>query len=472
MKKHLYTLFVAIILVPVSGLCQNDTVIFTPLGQYNFPLWQSTYKPIFNTQGAPYVYAACKEYGLVTMDINNVNAPVPVNTIAPTSFGTLKPTYVQQENNLLYVALGDFMGSGQNAGFAILDVTTPQSPVILDQWDTTAWVDGVSSIKVVNGYAYVCAMESGLIILDVSTSTNIQFVSHFMPDTTQMTMPYAPTARGCDYRNDTLLLAFDCGGLRVLDVSNKLLPVELGQYVNLNLTAVANAAYNEVVWVGDYAYVPVDYCGLEVIDVSNPASMSSMAWNNPWNCIGLSWFGSDGHANQIVHLPNEQIVMVSAGDSEVMVFDASDPAQPDIIGGWGPPNDTAGAWGLDVRGGMVVVGRADVPVNQPFIADTGGIKLLSWQLILSTPILIPDQTPMTVYPNPASANCTVAWPASSSAKQLTVEVVDVTGRIVGTQLAQADAGQIAVDLSTLESGSYFIRVYAEDVFFTQEVIRQ
>ncbi len=470
MKKRLLLglLFLSNLLV-----AQNDTVVFTPLGQYNYPVWNSTFKPLLNRQGQPYLYAASKEYGFVTFNISNVNAPAPVNTIPTASFATLKPTYVEQENNFLYVGLGDFQGADQIPGLAILDATVPQSPVIVDQWDTTAWTHGVSSVLIANGYAYVCAMEDGLIILDVSTPGNIQFVSQFLPDTNFGNPPYAPTARGCSYRNDTLLLAFDAGGLRMIDVSIKTAPAEIGQYVNTSLTSVANAAYNQVVWIGDYAYVPVDYCGLEVINVAVPSNMYSMAWNNPWNCIGLSWFGSDGHANQIVYLANEQIVMVSGGDAEVLVFDASNPSQPDIIGWWGPSNDLGGSWGIDVLGNLVAVGRADNPFNSPFPADTGGVKLLQWQFIMNSTELTPQNYSISLSPNPSENVCNVLLPNVRSEK-FTIEVCDISGRIlIAKDVNQNETGSTtSIDISTLASGMYIVTVFTGEIRCSQRLIKQ
>lgn len=452
----------------LSLAAQNDTVIFTPLGQYNYPQYNSTFKPLLNRQGFPYLYAASKEQGFVTFNIANANSPIPVNTIQTTSFATLKPTYVQQESNYLYVGLGDFQGADQIPGLAILDASVPQSPVIVDQWDTTAWQHGVSSIAVANGYAYVCAMEDGLIILDVSVPGNIRFVSQFLPDTNFGNPPYAPTARGCTYRNDTLLLAFDAGGLRMIDVSNKSLPVEIGQYVNNSLTSVANAAYNQVVWIGDYAYVPVDYCGLEVINVGNPANMYSMAWNNPWNCIGFSWFGSDGHANQIVYIPSDQVVMISAGDSEVMAVDASNPSQPDFIGAWGPPNDMAGAWGLDVLGNLVAVGRADNPVNSPFAADTGGVKLLQWQFVMEAHENATAIPGIILSPNPVSDKATIRISDSYSG-EVVVELVNVLGEIISFTAASFN-GNVEIDLHDFTSGIYVISIQTSTMRHSEKLI--
>lgn len=452
--RKLFSL-VAWLIIPGSVIAQNDTVIFTELGNYNYPIFNSVFKPLFNRNGSPYLYAASKEYGFVTFDVNNMNSPVPVNTIGTTSFNSLKPTYVQQNNNTLYVGLGDFQGSDQEPGLATLDISNPAAPVILDQWDTTAWSHGVSSVTYANGYAYVCAMEDGLIILDVSNPNNIQFVSQFLPDTLFGNPPYSPTARNCEWRNDTLLLAFDAGGLRMLDVSIKSNPVEIGQYVNTSLTAVANAAYNEVEWVGNIAYVAVDYCGLDVVNVANPQNMYNIAWNNPWNCVGLNWVGSDGHANQLIYIPSSQILLASAGDSEIRAFNAHNPAQPAMIGAWGAMNDQGGAWGLDVYGNTVAVGRADNPINWPFAADTGGIQLLQWQFILDAQEM-QSNVSQPAYPVPADDF--VILPCGNS-NEVTIEIFSYTGALVYTgKASQSSEGGFHISTAEFDSGMYTYRI--------------
>jgi len=54
-------------------------------------------------------------------------------------------------------------------------------------------------------------------------------------------------------------------GLRVLDVSNPVTPVEVGVYPTLDLAADVSVA-------GDYAYVVEAGGRLNVVDISNPSA--------------------------------------------------------------------------------------------------------------------------------------------------------------------------------------------------------
>ena len=154
----------------------NDTVIFNTLGNFNFNFTYSGYTPLIDRLGRPYVYLAAKELGLVTFDVSNTMNPIPVDSQTVVSLGNLKVTGVAQDSIYLLVSLGDFQGAGQNAGLAIFDVSNPVNPVLLDRWDSTAFNGGVATVIWQGNYAYLGAMSSGVVILDISNKLDIQFV--------------------------------------------------------------------------------------------------------------------------------------------------------------------------------------------------------------------------------------------------------------------------------------------------------
>ena len=155
----------------------------------------------------------------------------------------------------------------------------------------------------------------------MSEPTDIGFVSSFLPDTLWPgIVAYPPNARGMALKGDTLFLCFDAGCVRAIDVSDKSAPVEIGHYVNPQQPINTAVAYNNAVIVGDLLYVATDFCGFEVVDIGDPANMEQVAWVNPWNCNGLSWFGSDGHANELITAMNDSLLFISGGDSEVLVL--------------------------------------------------------------------------------------------------------------------------------------------------------
>src|SRR5690606_25753748 len=108
---------------------------------------------------------------------------------------------------------------------------------------------------------------------------------------------YPPNARGVEIVGDILYLAFDAGGVRTIDISDPAAPVQIGQYVNPAQPPLTPPAYNNIIIRSGLAYVTIDYCDLEILDINAPANMEQVHWSNPWNCLGLSWYGSDGHTN-------------------------------------------------------------------------------------------------------------------------------------------------------------------------------
>lgn len=437
-----------------------DTVLLVEQSFVHHPFVYSTFASLLDRTGAPYLYTANVEYGLRIHDINDPSAPEEVFALWPPAFEGLKPTNLFQDGDLLYVSLGGFQGVTQNAGLAIVHVADPQAPVILDQWDSAAFSTGAAVVRVQGGYAFLGAMESGLIILDVSDPTDISFVSSYLPDTLWPgIVDYPPNARGLALKGDTLFLGFDAGCLRAIDVSDKSAPVEIGHYVNPLQPANTAVAYNNLVLADDLVYVATDFCGFEAVDVSDPTSMQQVAWVNPWDCEGLSWFGSDGHANELITALHDSLLFVSGADSEVLIYDISAPAQPALVGGFIHPNDSSVAWGLDVHDDLLSVNYIDNSLvlfpPQPYYANNGGFQLFTWQADLLTATLNgdPERSLLVITPNPAEGLVHLRRPTSSVAE---IVVHDALGRtVLRTRAAGPD---IPLDLTGLAPGSLFIEL--------------
>ncbi|MCB9192997.1 MAG: hypothetical protein H6597_00570 [Flavobacteriales bacterium] len=83
--------FLVIPAVALAVLVQGqviDTVLFTPLGAFQFPysvgtISQSAYSCKLDRMGRPYAYVCCRELGLVTFDISDPLMPVPTDASRP-----------------------------------------------------------------------------------------------------------------------------------------------------------------------------------------------------------------------------------------------------------------------------------------------------------------------------------------------------------------------------------------------------
>jgi len=449
-------------LVPVLLSAQTvDSVLLEEQSFTHLPFVYSVYSSVIDRNGDHYLYTTGLEYGLRGYDIEDPTVPGEVFAFQPSSFNGLKPTNLFQQDQFLFVSLGAFHGATQNAGMATVDISDPANPAILDQWDSAVFTTGTAIVRVQDGYAYLGMMEEGFAILDVSDPANISFVSSFQPDTAWPgIVNYPPNARGMALKGDTLFLAYDCGALRAIDVTDKSQPVEIGHYVNPQQPPATALAYNNVCLVGDLCFIATDFCGFEVVDVSDPTNMQQVAWVNPWNCNGLSWFGSDGHTNELITAMHDSLLFISGGDSELLIYDITVPALPTLVGGIIQPNDSAVAWGLDVRDSLVVLNYIDNSLvifpPQPYYANDGGFRILTWHVDLSTltPVGPMDNGSVRVSPNPTTGPLRIEFGPFTGARSIVLR--DALGRSVIRRYAYSQHAQL--DLSALAPGLYMLTV--------------
>lgn len=199
------------------------------------------------------------------------------------------------------------------------------------------------------------------------------------------------------------MVAYDAGGLRMLDVSDKYAPVEISKYVNWDLEYVAQSAYNNVLIVDHYAYVTLDYCGMEVVDIAT-AAMENKYWFNPWDCDTLNWNGRPGHTNGIAHEEYSDVLFVSGGDSELLIFDILARTEPRLVGSYAHVGDSIVAWSLDVWGNNVMLALVNNEAfGVPYYSNIGGIMSLALAFDYEIGIDEPyTENGYYIYPNPAN----------------------------------------------------------------------
>ena len=224
-------------------------------------------------------------------------------------------------------------------------------------------------------------MSEGVVILNVADKARISEVSRIKPDVhfpRRNPGPVQhPNARGMALAGDLLFVAYDAGGLRVIDIADKASPHEIGRYINQAMVR-KQQAYNNVVVDGSRAYVALDYCGMEILDVSKPSKIRQLASWNPWGCDKLSnmWFNSPGHTNQLVLDKSRKAVALSAGDSELQIVDVSDPRKPRLTGRFGALKNKRGVWGVSAGDGALFL--TYIKTFIPFSSQWSGIRALKW----------------------------------------------------------------------------------------------
>ncbi|MCA9509522.1 MAG: hypothetical protein KC560_02375 [Myxococcales bacterium] len=305
--------------------------------------------------GSDALFVAHKAGGLAVWSLA-VSPPVEVARLAASAFGGLHVVHLAQRGDRLFVALGDpFALAGSRAGLAVVDVADPAAPAHLDQWTSSGVVCGASDVEVSDAAIYLGAMGLGVVVLTFDGVALREETTVVPGGGTPSCGFLAPNVRGLFLAGDRLYVGNDGGGLVVLDASAPTAPVEIGAYANPALGGKPQA-YNHVVVDGALAYAAVDYCGLEILDVADPAAIAPVGWWNPWGCETPAnvWFDSPGHANEIALDAARRRVVLSAGDSEVLVVDVSDPANPALVDAVGAPGNGRGVWGVELEGNVAV----------------------------------------------------------------------------------------------------------------------
>ncbi|MBK8966142.1 MAG: hypothetical protein IPM36_05565 [Lewinellaceae bacterium] len=458
--------FFTILLLCISTqavFSQTDTLLFTPVSEYPYPAPFTAYTAHFDKLHRPYIYTANKEYGVILFDFSDLQNPTPVRTFTVQQFQNLKPTDLVQQGNYLYVALGAFGGlSPEPAGLAIIDISDPKNATITGQWSDAAFDKGCAAIRVDGDYAYLGAFERGVIIVDIANPAMPAYRSHIELDLNWPVTPglfNVPHARGFALRGNELWTCFDAGGLRLVDISDKNAPFEAAQYINTDLTDAAAPAYNTATIVGDYLYAAVDYCGIDVVDIGNPAAPENAGWANPWNCLPTNWDGRPGHTNQVTTACHDSLLFASGADTEIVAFSIADPVQPKIIGQFGALRDSVATWGIDANDSLVVLAQVWNPLNFPYLAKYGGIRLLRWSCPAGTSgVHDPEPVIVSIAPNPVTDRLQIRFNPAENGTAVCL-LRDMQGRQVrrlSIDLSAVSEPVFQLDMAGLPQGVYLL----------------
>lgn len=368
------------LILPANILSAQDTRKFKLLWEHPTGL-ELPQALVVDALKRPYLHVAMMSGGLHVLDISNNNAsPKVVAKLGVEQFGKLHVMHVAQRGELLYVALGDhFAAGGAHAGLAIVNVKNPKQPKVVGLWKSPENQTGSAVVLVEGKYAYLGAMKEGVIIFDVSRPDKIERLSTYLSDIhfprKNPTKVQHPNARGLFLQGNLLYVAFDAGGLRILDVTDKKKPKEIGRYANKAMDK-KQQAYNDVIVEKGLAYLPCDYAGFEIVDVRKPGDMKQVGWWNPWEAHTLKnlWFNSPGHTNQIALDTKKKLAYLSAGDSDLQVIDISNPSQPRLATSYGGPKDKLGVWGLTLSSDRIYLLYITAVI--PFQGTWAGIKAL------------------------------------------------------------------------------------------------
>lgn len=409
--------------------------------------------------GRPYLYVAGKEGGLRIYNISNLDQPMLVKTIPITSLENLEVMNIDQSGEYLALALGNHFTNSQSPGMAIINVSDPASASVVDTWKSSAPDGGAGIVKLDGDHAYLGAMKHGVIVLDVSNKGEITFVSQYVPDINYPTPNPNPdlyNARGMVIRNDVIYLCYDAGGLRIINVSNKLKPVETGRYSNPALNGLPRA-YNNIVLDDSLVYIAVDYCGLEVLNISDTSHITLTGWWNPYNCPTNNWFSSPVHANEIAYNRECRLLFIADGKSDMHVIDISDPTSPDSVGIYGGATNDLGTWGVSVYRDQIFLSYICAII--PFASSWTGVKILTYnnQCVSAAPEQ--PESSVALIPSLAGDRMTIRLDSGMCVVDASsVIITDLLGRSYYPVLIESTAGRMVIDPSALPAGFHILSI--------------
>ncbi|MDI1356536.1 MAG: T9SS type A sorting domain-containing protein [bacterium] len=417
--------------------------------------------------GKPFLYIANKEAGLKIYDISIQSSPALVATVPIALLGQLHVMNLTQSGNYLYLALGNTFTNPQKAGMAIVDISSPTSPSVMGIYVLNSSSTGAGIVKVEGNYAYLGAMQSGLIVLDISNKSSIQQVSQFIPGINFPPVlnpnPQLYNARGMEVQNIIVYLCYDAGGVRIINCNNKMAPKETGRWCNPVMFTPLNRpkAYNNIIVDGSLAYVAVDYCGMELLNISDTAAISMNGWWNPYNCPNNNWFTSPVHSNEISYNKTCKKIFLSTGKSDMMVVDVTNPAAPDSCNFYGGSANNLGTWGLGLFQDQIYLSYICAAI--PFTSNWTGVKILNYSPCAGTeiPEEVPEKT-CQVYLKPTRNLLHITLKQSA-----TINETFILRDLLGNLILKTELYSKQTDLEiSLSPGLYFYQLGNE----TQEIL--
>ena len=162
-------------------------------------------------------------------------------------------------------------GTSSTSGVHILDVNDPENPVEIGLYEPGYYIH---DCHVRDNILFACAFnDSQVDIVDISDKTNPTLISILSYDGDNTHSCF--TSKDGNY----LFVADELDGLpaRIFDISDLINPIEVAQY-SANLTSLVHNPYIK----GDFAYISHNTEGLRIVDIADPELPVEVGFYDTW----------------------------------------------------------------------------------------------------------------------------------------------------------------------------------------------
>jgi hypothetical protein len=404
------------------------------------------------------MYVADSYYGLVIIDINDLNNPIYKYHI-PSAYNT---GYLIVDNNLVYVS---------DMGLRILDVTDPNNPQRISVFQTIYGTDKI--FKKDNLVFLVDGNIGGMRIIDVEYPNFPLELSQIKPNQNfiisatayqdylylaqgdslgiwDITAPYYPihvnTIHLAGYSSELIIkdsLLITCqappGGILIYNLNNP-------EFPNLLSTFITEYESQHLARQGNYI-IGGGYAGFEIIDITNPAQPYQVS------------FFSTPYMYDLAAINN--YLYIAFAEAGIKVYDLNNVLVPQEVGYY----DTKGiAWSVDCWDDKIFV--ADARYGVPIIRNTLITNIDDQQALPSEFQLSQN------YPNPFNPSTKIKYSVLQSSN-VVLTVIDILGNEIETLVDEekpAGTYEITWYAENLPSGVYFYQLKAGSFVETKKML--
>lgn len=249
---------------------------------------------LLDADGKRYALMASSSEGLVIVDGTDPSAAEVVASWPPQGDWSVYDVHTVWVDEAARIAYLGYVGREVDGewiwgGLEIVDLTNPTKPVGRGSWAASdAGGDLVHDLMVRDGVAYLCAWDAGLVMVDVSVPEEPVVIGQY--DDYDRRTSHSVWVGEIGGRLIAVHGDEDFGAhLRVLDVTDPANVQLLAEWETRPQVSIHN-----VMLVGDRAYVAYYQDGVRVIDLSDPTRPEQVAYYNTWDPdrpdVGWSFF--------------------------------------------------------------------------------------------------------------------------------------------------------------------------------------